>query len=112
MARIPEDIELNGTSFKLDIFREKTYTDILEKYNIPYTILKESEQVAYGFGIGVYCEVYKYVSPKTDRDCYVYEYVENHGPDGFGSYVAVTYSDEKVNIVKLYDVIMSSLRPE
>lgn len=43
MARIPDNIELNGTSFKLDIFREKTYTDILERYNIPYTILKESE---------------------------------------------------------------------
>ena len=112
MARIPEDIELNGTSFKLDIFREKTYTDILEKYNIPYTILKKSEQVAYGFGIGVYCEVYKYVSPKTDRDCYVYEYLENHGPDGFERYVAVTYSVEGVNIGKLYDVIMSSLRSE
>ena len=110
MARIPDNIELNGTSFKLDIFREKTYTDILEKYNIPYTILKESEQVAYGFGIGVYCEVYKYISPKTGKDCYVYEYVENHGPDGFGSYVAVTYSDEEINIFELYDAIMASFQ--
>lgn len=110
MARIPDNIELNGTSFKLDIFREKTYTDILEKYNIPYTILKESEQVAYGFGIGVYCEVYKYISPKTGKNCYVYEYVENHGPDGFGSYVAVTYSDEKINIIELYDAIMASFQ--
>ena len=57
MARIPEDIVCNGITFKLEIFREKIYTDILEKYNIPYTILKKSEQVAYGFGIGVYCEV-------------------------------------------------------
>ena len=110
MARIPDNIELNGTSFKLDIFREKTYTDILEKYNIPYTILKESEQVAYGFGIGVYCEVYKYISPKTGKDCYVYEYVENHGPDGFGSSVAVTYSDEEINIFELYDAIMASFQ--
>ena len=54
------DIVCNGVTFKLEIFSEKTYTDILEKNNIPYTILKESEQVAYGFGIGVYCEVLGY----------------------------------------------------
>ena len=108
MIEIKDYITCDGISFYFELVSDKVFQeDYLEKEGIPYTMIKEDELVAFGFGVMVHCDVYKYTSKKSGAAWYVYEYIENNGPDGLGSYIAATKSKEEVNIVKLYDTIMA-----
>lgn len=106
MARVRE-IDFNGTNIKLQFVLDKTYKDFLQAKGISVTQIKDEKMVAMSLGAESICEVYKYINPETNLVKYVYEYiVKSFGDEGFGCYIAVTESEEELNIFKLYDAIM------
>lgn len=107
MARVSE-INFNGTNMRVQFVVDKSYKDFLKEKGVPVIQIKEEKMIAMSLATKATCEVYKYVNPETNLTQYAYEYIEkSFGDEGFGCYVAVTQSDEDLNIFKLYDAIMS-----
>ena len=107
MARVRE-IDFNGTNIRVQFVVDKTYKDFLQEKGVSVTQIKEEKMIAMSLGAEATCEVYKYVNPETNLTKYTYEYiVKSFGDEGFGCYIVVTESEEKLNIFKLYDAIMS-----
>ena len=107
MAKISE-INFNGINIKMQILIDKSYKDFLKEKDVPITQIKNEKTVAMSLAAKATCEVYKYVNPVTNLTQYAYEYIEkSFGDESFGCYVAVTESEEELNIFKLYDAIMN-----